>query len=106
MASNRWIRLQGKFWQYHDALFAPESIDDEKTLVRIARELNLDVDRFETDRRSPAVKNKVWADIGEGNRLGIDATPAVFLQGRRVRDLSSEALAFLIETELARLRKP
>jgi len=99
-------RLQGKFWPYHDALFALESVEDEKTFSGLARDLNLDIERFETDRRSPAVKNRVWADIEEGRKLEIDATPAVFLQGRRVRDLSSEALAFLIETELARLRKP
>jgi len=95
-------RLQGKFWQYYDAIFALESIEDEKTFSGLARDLNLDLERFEKDRGSPAVKNRVWTDVEEGRRLEIDATPAVFLQGRRVRDLRPEALAFLVEKELAK----
>ena len=89
-------RLQGKFWPYYDALFALDSRDDKKAFSGLARDLSLDLERFETDRMSQAVRNKVKSDIELGSRLGIDATPAVFLNGRRVRNLSMKALEFLI----------
>lgn len=93
-------RLQGKFWPFHDALFAVKSSDREDSFGRIARDLDLDLDRFETDWKSQATKNKVKSDIELGISLGIDATPTLFLNGRQIRNLSLKALELLIVKEL------
>lgn len=89
-------RLQGKFWPYHDALFASGLDASEETLRRIAKELGLDVARFDTDRESEAVKANVTNNVELGNHLGIRATPFVFLNKRRITHLSSRRLDILV----------
>ena len=89
-------RRQGRFWSFHDALFSADLAENEVLLTSIARSTGLDLARFDEDRRQPEVQAEVAADIALGNRLGIDGTPAVFLDGRRVYDTRLEALEFLI----------
>jgi protein-disulfide isomerase len=91
---------QGQFWPYHDALFASNLNEEENVFIRIAMDIGLELDRFEIDRWSPSIQAKVSEDIEMGIRLNIDSTPAVFLNGRRVRNLSLRSLAFLIEKEI------
>src|SRR5688572_566173 len=55
-------RNQGKFWEYHDKLFANQERLEPGDLTRYARELGLDVARFEKDREDPGLKTKVQAD--------------------------------------------
>lgn len=88
---------QDQFWPYHDALF---SIDlenaTEEDYFDIARRLGLDEALFKKDFTSEAVAGALSADIEEGRRLDLRGTPAVFLNGRRVTDLSPRSLSLLI----------
>ena len=69
---------QGRFWEMHDALFAdPARLEDPHLWAR-ARTLGLDLDRFDADRRSDAVRDRVKRDFRTGVRGGIVTTPAVF----------------------------
>ncbi|MBN2715756.1 MAG: thioredoxin domain-containing protein [Deltaproteobacteria bacterium] len=68
-------RRQGKFWQMHDQLFAHAEELSDATVVMLAKEIGLDVDRFEADMNSPAVIARVAADRAEGERLGVNGTP-------------------------------
>jgi len=95
-------RRQGRFWEFHNALFASRR---GVSLDEIARKLRLDVARFDADRQAAGVSDRVRSDVELGIRLGLDATPAVFLNGRRVHDLETRALRFLIERELDRDRQ-
>jgi protein-disulfide isomerase len=70
--------LQGRFWEMHDSLFADQGRLDDPHLWERARELGLDLDRFETDRRSDAVGRRVEEDFRAGVRAGVMATPALF----------------------------
>lgn len=70
--------LQGRFWEMHDALFADPARLEDPHLWRRARELGLDVDRFEADRRSDAVRERVQRDFRSGVRAGVVTTPALF----------------------------
>jgi predicted DsbA family dithiol-disulfide isomerase len=92
-------RRQGRFWEFHNALFASRR---DFSLDEIARKLRLDVARFDADRQAAGVSDKVRSDVELGIRLGLDATPAVFLNGRRIHELETRALRFLIERELGR----
>ncbi|WP_169807958.1 DsbA family protein [Actinomadura hibisca] len=85
--ASRAAARQGKFWQFHDALYARQSkrmnsgkIDDG-FLRDIARTAGLDVARFDTDRRSAAVRKAVEDDFGFGQRLGVPGTPAFLING-------------------------
>lgn len=72
---------QGKFWQYHNALFAhqfsPNS--DHLTvpyLTGIAQNLGLNIDKFKIDMNSAATKDAVAVDFSEGQSIGVTGTPS------------------------------
>lgn len=95
-------RKQGKFWPFHDAIFAIGLNGGEETIMQIARNIGLDMKRFETDRRDQSTLAKVKADVELGRRLSIDGTPTVFLNGRQMRVVSIPELSFLIGREIAK----
>ena len=76
--------LQGAFWEFHDSLFADQGRLDDPHLWDRARELGLDLDRFEADRRSDAVAERVQRDFRSGVRAGITTTPTLFAGGRMI----------------------
>ncbi|MBL7224458.1 MAG: thioredoxin domain-containing protein [Candidatus Brocadiae bacterium] len=92
-------REQGQFWPFHDAVLMPRS-GGKKTLKAMVEELGLDFGRFDAHRRGDAGLAKIKADIDLGICLGVDGTPSVFLNGRRVYDTREQALRFLIGHEL------
>ncbi len=72
-------RLQGRFREMHDLLFRHGSRLDESLIVACAEKLQLDMARFRRDLDSPAVAQKVAADVAEGERLGVNGTPYLFI---------------------------
>jgi protein-disulfide isomerase len=72
---------QGAFWPMHDALFADQGRQDDPHLWERADALNLDVERFERDRRDPATQEKVRRHVTQGLRAGIAATPTLVFEG-------------------------
>jgi protein-disulfide isomerase len=74
---------QGAFWAMHDALFDDQGrLEDPHLWVRAER-LGLDLERFEADRRSPRVADRVREQFRGGVRAGVATTPTIFLEGRR-----------------------
>ena len=74
--------LQGRFWEMHDLLFGdPGRLEDPHLWAR-ADSLGLDLRRFEADRRSDAVAERVRRDFRSGVRAGVVTTPTVFAGGR------------------------
>jgi protein-disulfide isomerase len=73
---------QGRFWEFHDAVFADHGRLDDPHLWERARRLGLDLDRFEADRRSEAVAERVERDFRSGIRAGVASTPTLFVDGR------------------------
>lgn len=92
-------RLQGKFWIFHDSIFARKDLDKPgpDIINEVARTAGLDMDRFRDDMTSADVYAKVKADINEGLRIGLDGTPTAFLNGRQVFDMRAPSLNFLIK---------
>jgi protein-disulfide isomerase len=74
--------LQGRFWEMHDQLFADQGRLEDPHLWDRARGLGLDLERFEADRRSDAVRARVRRDFESGVRAGVVTTPTVFTDGR------------------------
>jgi protein-disulfide isomerase len=73
--------LQGRFWEMHDALFADTARLEDPHLWDRARAMGLDLERFETDRRGDAVRDRVKRDFRSGVRAGVVTTPTVFMPG-------------------------
>ena len=72
---------QGRFWEMHDLLFADQGRLEDPHLWERARNLELDLERFEADRRSPSVQARVRRDFESGVRGGIVTTPTLVLGG-------------------------
>lgn len=66
---------QGKFWQYHDALFEQQDRLGEEFYQAIARDLNLDLEQFNRDRQSDGALLAIEQDIQLAQTLGIYGTP-------------------------------
>ncbi len=74
--------IQGRFWEMHDLLFADQGRLEDPHLWERAQRLGLDLERFETDRRSERVAVRVRRDFTSGVRAGVGTTPALFVAGR------------------------
>jgi NhaA family Na+:H+ antiporter len=74
---------QGRFWEMHDLLFAYEGTLDRAQLVQFARELDLEVARFERELDEHVHADRVREDFLSGVRSGANGTPAFFLNGVR-----------------------
>lgn len=98
-------KKQGKFWEYHDLLFVNlKSVNDQKFL-EIARELNLDMERFEKDMKDLKLVVRVNQDIRLGAYLGVRSTPTVLINGRVSRARTLDALQAAVENELEKARR-
>ena len=90
---------QNKFWEYHDLLFAEPKINPD-SLKRIAAKLGLDLARFETDMKSPAILAKLNKDTVEAEALGINSTPTVFVNGKALKERNFEGMQRQIDEAL------
>ncbi len=73
---------QGEFWAMHAALFADQGRLEDPHLWARAGALGLDLERFEEDRRSPAILARIDAQFRGGLRGGVVSTPGVVWGGR------------------------
>ncbi len=73
---------QGKFWEYHDALFEQQNQLEEALYVTIAENLNLDLDQFNRDRNSPEAKAAINEDLELAQKVGVRGTPFFALNGK------------------------
>ena len=96
---------QGKFWDFHHKLFENyRSLSDQK-IEEIATALNLDMQQFLADQNSDALKNMIFRDIQDGQVAGVRGTPTLFINGKRVKQRSPQAISEMIESELRRQSK-
>lgn len=98
---------QGKFWGMHDLLFAgqtdwAESESPEKIYMAYAKELKLDVKKFQQDMQSDATKKRIETDMVTGNQYGVNATPTFYLNGKKLENPGSlDEFKAIIEKELS-----
>ena len=92
---------QGKFWEMHDALFAHRNDLSRKALFDVAGSVGLDMKRFAADFDSNDAKKLVIRDINDGNKVGVEGTPTIFIDGRRYNgSLALDALKPVLDKEL------
>jgi len=96
---------QGKFWEYHDQLFINQNSLSSAKYLEIARTLGLDLKKFSLDMMRPSLRQKIEQDAAEANRLGVTGTPAIFVDGRKLKNRDLAAISTLIDDELADAQK-
>lgn len=98
----RCAEKQGKFWQYHDALFADQTKLDEAGLLQSAKSLGLDENTFQTCLKAGTFRAQIEQDMQEGTKYGVAGTPAFFIDGIPVNGAQPQAeFEKIIDAELA-----
>jgi len=62
--------VQGKFWEFHSQLFKNYNVINDAKIQDIAKELSLDMEKFNKDMQSPAIKSLIGRDMDNGRQIG------------------------------------
>jgi protein-disulfide isomerase len=93
-------REQGKYWEYTAILFKNQDALQVEKLKEYASQLGLDRAKFDQALDSGKFSEKVQRDMREGDKLGVNSTPTVFINGKRIKDKTRESLKSAIEAAL------
>jgi protein-disulfide isomerase len=93
---------QGKFWEYHDTLFANQSALGEDKLKEYADKVGLDRAKFDTCLAEKPFSAAIDKDMLDGAKAGVSGTPAFFVNGRMLSGAQPfEKFKEVIDAELA-----
>lgn len=94
---------QGRFWEFHDALFANQRALDRASLEALAGKLNLDMERFRRALDSSTWSTYVETEVAEAQRRGVRGTPTFFVNGQPITGAQPLAVfSKAIDAELQR----
>jgi protein-disulfide isomerase len=74
---------QGRFWEFHDALYANQPRLSRETILDLAGEHGLDAERMEAEIDSGAHRDRIARDVASGEASGATGTPTFFVNGKR-----------------------
>lgn len=91
---------QGKFWEYHHKIFQNmRSLSDAK-LQDIAKEVSLNIKKFNRDMKNPAIQKLIMRDMNEGNRAGLRGTPTIYVNGKLLKSRGFQGFQQMIDEAL------
>lgn len=91
---------QGKFWEYKEKVFQNQDSLSDTKFPEIAKELKLDMAKFDKDRAASEAAQIVNTDKSDGEKLSVNATPTFFLNGEKIVYTSFDGLQTTIESKL------
>ncbi len=92
---------QGKFWQMHDILFKNQQALTAADLEKYAQQIGLDMSKFKAAVSSHKFDVQIEADTKQGQSLGVQGTPAVFVNGQLVSGAQPiDAFKKIVEADL------
>jgi protein-disulfide isomerase len=97
--------IQGKFWEMHDLLFENQEQFSDAYFPQVAGELKLDMNKFTQSLSDENLKNKIERDRAYGVKIGVDATPTFYLQGKKLSLLSPADLLKEVENAITTVEK-
>lgn len=74
---------QGRFWEFHDALFPVQPRLSRETMLEVGRELGLDVELMAIEIDSEAYGERIARDVASAAASGATGTPTFFVNGAR-----------------------
>jgi protein-disulfide isomerase len=93
---------QGKFFEYHQKLFANYAGLNDTKLQELAMEISLDKERFNKDMTSPTLLAVIERDLNEGRKMSVRGIPAIFVNGKSLEDRSLKGFQLVIDGELGK----
>ena len=98
---------QGKFWPFHDKVFGSQPKIQREFLLQYAKDVGLDVKRFQEALDAARGKQSIDADVAEAHTIGVTGTPAFFVNGRFLSGAKPfEEFAKVINEELTKQKLP
>ena len=88
---------QGKYWEMYDVLFANARALDDASLMKYARDLGLDMARFEKDFNDPTIKQEIDKDVAESQQIGVSGTPTFFINGYQLPSTDPDTIGKMVE---------
>lgn len=98
---------QGKYWEMQGQLFhrtdwTHQNSPQTEKFTEVAKNLGLDLVQFKKDLEDESILPLLEADEAEAKALGVTGTPTIYVNGRKLEQLSYMALKALIDEELQR----
>lgn len=80
--------MQGKFWPMYVALYAHQAewsdlSDPQPVFEQLAKDAGVNIEKFREDQKNPKIQEKIGRDVQEGNTLGVNSTPTIFINGKK-----------------------
>ncbi len=97
---------QNKFWEYQEALFVNQHEWSHRQDVpmaafeQYAKNLGLDMDKFRLDMNDMSIMTNISIDISDGKTLGVNGTPTIFINGKKLEKLHPTNFKEMVELEL------
>ena len=100
-------REQGKFWEMYEVLFKNFRTLSRNSIMAMAKDIGLDVDKFKADLDSGKYKAVVEKDLADGEAAGVYGTPAFYINGKQYNgEVTLAALKPILAAELKGETKP
>lgn len=93
---------QGKFFEYQEILYKNQSALDPASLAKYAAGLGLNAAQFDIDFKSEKILSEIMKDISDGEAMNVNSTPTIFINGRRVDDISVASFKAAIDRALGK----
>ncbi|MHC4695716.1 MAG: vitamin K epoxide reductase family protein [Planctomycetota bacterium] len=84
------------FWKAHDFVFKNQDLLKKGKLTpeKVAQRLGVDLERFLDAAKSAKINERIAEDADLARRCGATSTPALFINGKRVETLATNAIGF------------
>lgn len=97
----RTAQAQGKFWEFHDRLYAQGQVDLDR-IFDYARDAGIDPKLLARDLDSLEFGPEVRRDMRQARRLGVSSTPTFFINGRQMAGAQPiDEMSVVVDEELA-----
>jgi protein-disulfide isomerase len=96
---------QGKFWEFHDALLKNFNKLDDAKIQQIAKDVGLNMEKFNKEMGDPAIEKLVARDVKDGQEAGLRGVPTVFINGKPLKNHSIPGIEEMIAAELKKAGK-
>jgi protein-disulfide isomerase len=96
---------QNKYWEMHDKLYDTQAAwsetDNAKDLITgYAKDLGLDVDKFTNDLTSQSIKDRIAADVADGDKIQVNSTPTLYVGTTMISNYSYDTIKTAIDEAL------
>ena len=95
---------QGKFWEFHDKLFANQNSLNDSKVQEIAKELSLNLDQFNQDLKDPKLESLIERDMNDAQQIDVRGIPTIFVNGKVLSNRTLQGFQQVIESELKKKR--